>query len=179
MMLLALIRKELLALLRDPHALAALFLMPAAFIVIMSLALQNLYAPPLRQLPYAIDSATDSPAARRISATWAKAHGTARPLPAAPGAVDEALRQGRLAYVLTLDAGLADALSDLDPPRAPVVHLRVEPGLDQGAFRTLQAELASAVGELRAALLQASFTGESPRGSQSILPFMAAEQLGS
>ncbi|MBL8452368.1 MAG: ABC transporter permease, partial [Zoogloea sp.] len=46
MMLLALIRKELLALLRDPHALAALFLMPAAFIVIMSLALQNLYAPP-------------------------------------------------------------------------------------------------------------------------------------
>jgi hypothetical protein len=44
-MLLALIRKELLALVRDPHALAALFLMPAAFIVIMSLALQNLYAP--------------------------------------------------------------------------------------------------------------------------------------
>ena len=69
MMLRALIRKELLALLRDPHALAALFLMPAAFIVIMSLALQNLYAPPLQQLPYAIDSATDSPAARRISAT--------------------------------------------------------------------------------------------------------------
>ena len=179
MMLRALIRKELLALLRDPHALAALFLMPAAFIVIMSLALQNLYAPPLRQLPYAIDSATDSPAARRISAIWAKAHGAARPLPASPGAVDEALRQGRLAYVLSLDAGLADALADLEPPRAPVVHLRVEPGLDQRAFRTLQAELASAVGELRAALLQASFTGESPRGSQSILPFMAVEQLGS
>ena len=39
-MLLALIRKELLALSRDLHGLAALFLMPVMFIIVMSLALK-------------------------------------------------------------------------------------------------------------------------------------------
>lgn len=42
--LLATIKKELLLLLRDVHGLALLFVMPAAFIVIMSLALQNQFA---------------------------------------------------------------------------------------------------------------------------------------
>ena len=39
--LLACIRKELLLLSRDLHGLALLFIMPLAFILIMSLALQN------------------------------------------------------------------------------------------------------------------------------------------
>ena len=42
--LLAIIKKELLLLLRDVHGLALLFAMPVAFIVIMSLALQNQFA---------------------------------------------------------------------------------------------------------------------------------------
>lgn len=42
--LLATIKKELLLLLRDVHGLALLFAMPVAFIVIMSLALQNQFA---------------------------------------------------------------------------------------------------------------------------------------
>ncbi|HEY1992113.1 MAG TPA: ABC transporter permease [Gammaproteobacteria bacterium] len=44
MVLYALIRKELLLLLRDWHALALLFLMPAGFILVMSLALQDRFA---------------------------------------------------------------------------------------------------------------------------------------
>ena len=44
MVLLALIRKELLLLLRDWHALALLFIMPAGFILVMSLALQDRFA---------------------------------------------------------------------------------------------------------------------------------------
>jgi ABC-2 type transport system permease protein len=174
-MLAALIRKELLALLRDPHALAALFLMPAAFIVVMSLALKNMYAPPLETLAYALDAREQSPIARRFAADWQKTHGTARPLHAD---WPEALRQGRLSYVLTLERGMAEALAALAPATAPVVRLRTEPGLDRGAFRALQAEMAGAVGELRAAALQAQLTGDSPRGSQSILPFLAFEQNG-
>jgi ABC-2 type transport system permease protein len=42
--LLATIKKEILLLLRDVHGLALLFVMPVAFIVIMSLALQNQFA---------------------------------------------------------------------------------------------------------------------------------------
>lgn len=40
----ALIRKELLLLLRDPHGLLLLFVMPAVFVLIMTFALQNQYA---------------------------------------------------------------------------------------------------------------------------------------
>ena len=54
-MLLALIRKELLALVRDMHGLAALFVMPMVFIVLMSLTLKDIYRPPLAELAYAID----------------------------------------------------------------------------------------------------------------------------
>src|SRR5690349_11717546 len=44
MITLALIRKELLLLMRDWHALALLFVMPAGFILVMSLALQDRFA---------------------------------------------------------------------------------------------------------------------------------------
>lgn len=172
-MLAALIRKEILALVRDPHALAALFVMPAAFIVVMSLALANLYAPALDRLAYAVDAGEQTPAARRLVADWARSHGAAQPLPVDAA---EALRSGRLAYLLRLEAGLADALAKLTPPAAPVVRLRAEPGLDAGAFRALQAELAATTGELRAALIQASLSGESPGTPQSIAPFLAAER---
>jgi len=55
-MLLALIKKELLALVRDVHGLAALFVMPVIFIIIMSLALKDYYSPPQRSLRYAVDA---------------------------------------------------------------------------------------------------------------------------
>ena len=63
-MLLALIRKELLALVRDMHGLAALFVMPMVFIVLMSLTLKDISRPPLAELTYAIDmrdTATPAP----------------------------------------------------------------------------------------------------------------------
>jgi ABC-2 type transport system permease protein len=44
MRLSALIRKELALLLRDWHSLLLLFVMPAVFILVMSLVLQNAYA---------------------------------------------------------------------------------------------------------------------------------------
>ena len=51
-MLLALIKKELLALARDMHGLAALFLMPMIFIVLMSLTLKDIYRPPMAELSF-------------------------------------------------------------------------------------------------------------------------------
>jgi ABC-2 type transport system permease protein len=63
----ALIAKELLALRRDPHALAVLFLMPAAFILVMSLALRDSFrlepAAALRVLAVDEDA---SPASHRL-----------------------------------------------------------------------------------------------------------------
>ena len=53
-LLFALMKKELLALFRDVHGLAALLLMPVLFIVIMSLALKDVYNPPTKTLSYAV-----------------------------------------------------------------------------------------------------------------------------
>jgi hypothetical protein len=64
-MLFALIKKELLALVRDMHGLAVLFLMPMVFIVLMSLTLKDIYRPPLAELSYAVDARdTATPATR-------------------------------------------------------------------------------------------------------------------
>ena len=54
-MLAALIKKELLALVRDPHGLVAIFAMPVIFIIIMSLALKDYYSPPQGAIRYAVD----------------------------------------------------------------------------------------------------------------------------
>ena len=173
MMLFALVRKECLALMRDPHALAALFLMPAVFIVVMSLALENLYTPPPDRFAYAVVDRDGSAMAKRLTADWAQRHGAPRAL---PESVDEALRRGRLAYVIDLAPGMAQALASPAPADTPVVRLRVEPGMDGGSFRSLQAEVAWKVGELRARALLARVPGFMGGRNPSVLPFIAAEQ---
>lgn len=173
-MMLALLRKEMLALIRDPHALAALFVMPAVFIVIMSLALKNMYAPPVNQLDYSFDVREHTPLAQRFVQNWETTHGAARPLDPDWQA---ALSQGKLAYVLVLESGLSAAFVTPQPPSHAVVRLLTEPGLGQSALRTLQAETAGMVGELRAAALTASL-GLMPGENLSISPFMASEVAG-
>ena len=74
-MLTALMKKELLALRRDVHGLAALFLMPVLFIVVMSLALKDVYDPPLRALRYAIDVRDAGSAAQDLPRLWRQGHG--------------------------------------------------------------------------------------------------------
>jgi len=173
-MMMALLRKEMLALRRDPHALAALFIMPAIFIVIMSLALKNMYSPPMDRLNYSFDVREQTPIARHFIQNWEKAHGAARKL---EDHWHVSLNRGQLAYVLVLEAGLAEALAAPRPPARAVVRLLTEPGLGQSVLRTLQAETAEAVGELRAAAL-ADPRGSSSSPSASIRPFIASEVAG-
>jgi len=174
MMMMALLRKEMLALRRDPHALAALFIMPAIFIVIMSLALKNMYSPPMDTLNYSFDVREQTPLARHFVQDWEKTHGAARKL---EDHWQVSLNRGQLAYVLVLEAGLAEALAAPPPPARAVVRLLTEPGLGQSVLRTLQAETAGAVGELRAAAL-AGPRGSSSSPSATIRPFIASEVAG-
>ena len=81
-MLLGLIKKELIALTRDVHGLAVLFAMPVLFVIVMSLALKDLYDPPLRTLRHAIQVKDSGIYAADIGRLWATAHGPAVPLPA-------------------------------------------------------------------------------------------------
>ena len=173
-MMMALLRKEILALSRDPHALAALFIMPALFIVIMSLALKNLYTPSMDRLTYSVDVREHTPLTQRFVAQWEKTHGTARPL---QHDWQAALNRGQPSYVLVLEPGLSDALAiPLPPPRAGV-RLLTEPGMGQSVLRTLQAETIGLVSELRATALMDPGEAISP-ADFSVVPFIASAAEG-
>ncbi len=148
-MLLALIRKELLALVRDVHGLAVLFAMPAVFIVVMSLSLKEYYSPPLTTLRYAMELQDRGAPAQLVRAAWLRTHGDPQPLPAD---WREALRSGRLKYVVLLQPGLSDALEAEALPRNAHMQLLAEPGIDGHLLNALRAELVGAAGEVKGRL---------------------------
>ncbi len=136
--LLALMKKEILALLRDVHGLAALLLMPMLFIVIMSLALKDVYAPPTKLLAYAVESQDSGAFSESLLAQWRVDHGDPQTLP-----VDwrEKLVSGQLNYVIQLDADTSTVLSQAMPVNASPIQLVVEPSMDKGLLSSLQAQL--------------------------------------
>ncbi|WP_225784276.1 ABC transporter permease [Xenophilus sp. Marseille-Q4582] len=148
-MLAALIRKELLALVRDVHGLAVLFAMPAVFIVVMSLSLKEYYSPPLTTLRYALDLQDRGAPAQLVRAAWLRTHGDPQPLPAD---WREALRSGRLKYVVLLQPGLSEALEAEALPRSAHMQLLAEPGIDGHLLNALRAELVGAAGEVKGRL---------------------------
>lgn len=146
-MLAALIKKELLALTRDAHGLAALFLMPVMFIVIMSLALKDVYSPPTRTLHYSVDAQDSAAPALALLEQWQRRHGA--PLALATD-WQTLLRAGELKYVLVLQAGLSDELATPELPKLARIKLLAEPGIDANLFNSLRAELSGLAGELKA-----------------------------
>lgn len=176
MMLAALVKKELLALSRDVHGLAALFLMPAIFIVLMSLALQDVYSPSLAQMRYAIDARDTGASARLMVAAWQRTHGPAEALPAGWRAE---LRSGRLNYVIALAPGLSEVLDAPTLPTEPHVELLTEPGIDGNLFNSLRSELIGVSGEVKGQLAFVQSGGPSPPAHASIAALVKAERFSS
>jgi ABC-2 type transport system permease protein len=174
-MLGALIKKELLALLRDPHGLAALFVLPVVFIVIMSLALKDYYSPPQRSLRYAVDAQDKGELAQTLATSWQHKHGTPAPLPAD---WQQQLRQGELKYVLVLQAGLSDELAQPGLPTTARMRLLAEPGLDGNLFHSLEAELAGSAGELKARTALANTDAPPPPPGAGMQALIQAERFG-
>jgi ABC-2 type transport system permease protein len=153
-MLLALIKKELLALIRDVHGLAALFMMPAVFIVIMSLALKDVYDPPVKTLPYAIENRDSGTLATKLVDEWKKRHGDPQ-----PDSADwsDRVQSGKLSYALVIEKGFSDALVKQQAEGGIQLRLVTDPGLEGGVFAANKAELVMIASEMRArALLEAS-----------------------
>lgn len=173
-MLGALVKKELLALSRDVHGLVALFLMPALFIVLMSLALQDVYSPSQRALRYAIDARDTGAPAKLMVAAWQRTHGPAEALP-----VDwrAQLQSGSLHYVIALAPGLSEVLDAPSLPTAPSVELLTEPGIDGHLFNSLRSELIGVAGEVKGQLAFVQAGGPSPPPNASIAALVKAERL--
>ena len=154
-MFLAMMKKELLALSRDLHGLAALFIMPMVFIVVMSMALRDVYSPVTKALNYAVLNQDQGKIANKLLERWAQESGVARALP--ENWQDE-LRAGRLQYVLTIDPGFSTVVSQMGSKGEAKAHLLVEPGLDHALFEMKRMRLFAMVGQLQAEVLLAQMT---------------------
>jgi ABC-2 type transport system permease protein len=147
-MFLALAKKELLALSRDLHGLAALFLLPMVFIIVMSMALKDVYSPRVQALRYAVIDQDHSRQAERLLKDWSSEHGA--PVTLGKDDLQAAVRAGRLKYLLRVDAGFAQSLDqEQEGGNAEKVHFLAEPGLDKGQFESTRASLVLHVAQLR------------------------------
>ncbi|HYU67986.1 MAG TPA: ABC transporter permease [Burkholderiales bacterium] len=110
-LLLALWEKETLALSRDVLGLAVLFLMPAAFIVVMSLALSDVFkGGAVRQTAFAI-MAADPRLAERLAQSLAGDGFRAAPAPADEAAARDGVRRGTPSLVLVVPRDFERTLS--------------------------------------------------------------------
>lgn len=145
-MLLALMKKELLALSRDIHGMAALFIMPMVFIIVMSMALKDVYTPATKSLAYAVVNQDQGETAAKLIARWADEAGAAQPLPAQ---WQDDVRAGRLKYVLLIEAGFSKGMDDLGSQSEARARLLTEPGLDNSVFATNRMRLLAIAATLR------------------------------
>ncbi|MDE2440036.1 MAG: ABC transporter permease [Betaproteobacteria bacterium] len=151
----ALWQKETLALLRDRHGLAALFLMPVIFILVMTMALHDAFMPGAAiDVGYAIVDLDGSPHSESLIRRLNKA-GSFRHVANVdnPEAARQAIRDGRYALVLVLPKGFGERLltpAGVDGQPTEPLSLFVDPTLNpalQLAFRT---QTSAALGTLRA-----------------------------
>ena len=180
-MFVALAKKELLALSRDVHGLAALFLMPMVFIIVMSMALQDVYAPRLQALRYGIVDQDHSTPSQRLLRAWQADHGT--PVTLVAGDWEEQVRAGQLKYVLQVDAGFAKSLADggAEDGKA-TVHFLAEPGLEPGLYESTRTALVMQVMLLRteSMLAQLGVQSDSAQAAQDLfkVTLVAARRMG-
>lgn len=145
-MLLALMKKELLALFRDIHGMGALFIMPMVFIIVMSMALKDVYTPATKSLAYAVVNQDQGKTADKLIERWSDEAGAAQPL---PGQWQDEVRAGRLKYVLLVETGFSNAMDDLGSQGDARARLLTEPGLDNSVFATNRMRLLAIATQLR------------------------------
>jgi ABC-2 type transport system permease protein len=123
--LLALWLKEWLVLSRDVHGLAVLFLMPAAFLVIMSLALSDAFKDDGgRKTDFAVLAPGGPKVAGAIAQSLAGAGFHAAPAPESEAAARDSLRKGVLGVVLVVAGESASpTLTVLADPALPPTQL--------------------------------------------------------
>lgn len=128
----ACIRKELLLLSRDLHGLALLFLMPLAFVLIMSLALQNQFSERSgAQLKVLVLDADQSNASRALLATLGGGNAFEFVIPKQvpdQAELDQQLRRGDYAFAIHVITDFATAMLTTDSQDAgTLIRISVAP----------------------------------------------------
>src|SRR3954468_1210856 len=125
-------KKEWLALARDVHGLAVLFVMPAAFIVIMSLALSDAFSGDAgRRTDFAVLGLEDAQLADRLAQSLAGGGFRPTSAPADEAAARESVRRGSHGLVLVVPRGFERTLGTVPDPKvaAPALVLLADPTL--------------------------------------------------
>jgi ABC-2 type transport system permease protein len=165
--LLALWEKECLALARDVHGLAVLFLMPAAFVVVMSLALSDAFGEGAGRTTAFAVIAADGALAGRLAKSLAGDGFRADSAPADEKAARESVRSGKPALVLLVPRDFEQALEAPPGERdaLPRLTLLADPALPPAlllAFR--QRVLGVALAARVSAMMRAAGMPADPAG---------------
>ena len=159
MRVIALIKKEWMLLLRDWHALFLLFAMPAVFILVMSLVLQNAYA--VHQgasFRYYLVDQDAGPTSTALVDRLAAAKEFKRASSDAPVAVLEAdVQSDHMQFLVLIPKGFGQAMFGAHP--LPI-RLLAGPGVEPSIYRLFEAELRGAIARI---YLQQSLDGIAAR----------------
>jgi ABC-2 type transport system permease protein len=170
MVILALIRKELTLLIRDWHALALLFLMPAAFILVMSLALQSRFAADQGvSLSYYLVDQDQSPASQGLVQRLAATPELKQQESVAPvDSLRDAVHGDKAQFLVVIPKGFGAALDGSSP--LPI-QLQSGPSVEPAVSELFNARLQGLLAELylskRLGALGASMPD--PSGAQKLL----------
>jgi ABC-2 type transport system permease protein len=182
----ACVRKELLLLTRDIHGLALLFIMPLAFILIMSLALQDQFAARAGQKPAVVAIDLDgSDASRALLANLTKdAAFEVRIAASVPGDAQlrQQLRSGEFAFAITVQKGFGTQLSSPPAAAAPApVSVMVAPDTGKQMEAIFVGVLRGALGRERLRAVLAAVGAqpdESAAGEEIALVYAYGEAQG-
>lgn len=167
--LLACVAKELRLLARDVHGLALMFLLPLAFILIMSLALQDLFAARAGKLADVLlidHDATAASVVLRNNLAKNEAFGINSPkvIPG-PDTVTADLKSGRYAFAVEVAKGYGASLQGMpDPDAKPTLKVIVAPDTDKRTEKLMLAALGEATGLQRTEQLIQFLPAEDPFG---------------
>ncbi len=163
--LLACIRKEIVLLSRDVHGLALLFIMPLAFVLIMSLALQNQMAEHSgSRLRVLWLDADQSEASRDLLTTLNSGKAfefDTRTTSINDSTVDQQLRKGEFAFAIRINKDFSDQL--LNPPEAGkpfALSLGIAPDTSKQIEAIMISSLHAALGRERMRLLLSTLTAD-------------------
>jgi ABC-2 type transport system permease protein len=158
--LLACILKELRLLSRDLHGLALLFILPLVFILVMSLALQDLFAARAGHLAdiLVIDSDRTALSAELKAELGRNDAFGLKPGEAAPADLAQRLKAGRYAFALEIRRGYGQNLIDHPAERGPtLLAVTVAPDTDKRTEKLFLAALGEVTGVQRADQLLLAF----------------------
>lgn len=167
--------KECILVLRDKHALAALFIMPSLFILIMSVALKDTFNESRPLLHYGIVDQDDSTASRQLrgflsAGTTLVYHDNVPDSPAR----QHQLLQGKLQLIVTIPSGFAaqlarsssvsllrlDVAADIKPEILTVFKARLATDVLRLRLATMEKDLAPFVPDVAERLKELDYSGK-------------------